>query len=332
MKKLFCILLVALMLLPLSLAGCGKKSEPLKLGLGVYTNVSAATDADGDADGNGKVAITAALVTLSADGKIVSCVLDTADITVKYTGEGKAIANDSFATKYEQGDGYNMKLYGGASKEWYEQADAFAGVVKGKTLYEVKALLAGENKGNEEVVNAGCTIMVNEFILAIEKAVANASESDATAECKLSLGAHTEQSTKDATEDKDGQNQIETTFFGAALDGDGKIAAASTECIQIAFTFDIDGKSTFDTSKAIVGKKEAGQGYGISAYGTDINGDGTVKEWVDQANAFAAATIGKTPAEVASLMGSDSYGTADVQSAGCTILVNGFVKAAAKLK
>ncbi len=333
MKKLFCTLLGALTVFSLlTLTACEEKTSPLKFGLGVYPSVTGATDANEDANGKGTAAITAAAITVSDDGKIVSCVLDTADISIEYTGDGKAIANDGFATKYEQGDAYNMKLYGGASKEWYEQADAFASVVVGKTIDEVKALVADANKGNDEVISAGCTIMVNEFVLAIEKAYNNAVESSANSADTLKLGIHTEQTCSDASEDKNGQNQTETTFFAATIDSNGKITAASVECIQLSFTFDASGASTFDTSKTVLGKKEAGTGYGMSAYGKDLNGDGTVKEWVDQAVVFESASLGKTPSDVASLMGNDNYGTSDIQSAGCTILVNGFVKAASKIK
>ena len=331
MKKLLCVVLSVLMILPAFVfAGCGK-AETLKFGLGVYTNVSKASAATEDTAGQGKVAITAAAVTVDAAGKIVACVLDTADITVSYTADGKAVANDGFKTKYEQGAGYNMVAYGGAVKEWFEQADAFEGVVAGKTLDEVKALIADANKGTEEVINAGCTIMINEFVLAIEKAYNNAAASGVTAANTLKLGAHTEQSAKDATEDKDGQNQIETTFFAAAVDADGKVVAASSECVQVKFTFDAKGASTYDLSKTVLGKKEQGANYNMSAYGTDLNGDGTVKEWFEQAAAFDAACIGKTAAEIASLMADNNYGVADLQSAGCTILVNGLVKAASKI-
>ena len=258
MKKLLCVILSVLMILPAFVfTGCGK-AETLKFGLGVYTNVSKASSATEDTAGQGKVAITAAAVTVDAAGKIVACVLDTADITVSYTADGKAIANDSFKTKYEQGTDYNMVTYGGAAKEWFEQADAFAALVSGKTLDEVKALVADANKGTDEVINAGCTIMINEFVLAIEKAYNNAAASDVTAAHTLKLGTHTEQSMGDATEDKDGQNQIETTFFAAAVGTDGKVVAASSECVQVKFTFDAKGASTYDLTKAVVGKKEAG--------------------------------------------------------------------------
>ena len=325
MKKLFSLFLCVLMILStLTLSACGSKEQPVKLGLGVYTNVSAAGNAEGDANGQGKVAITAAAITVDADGKIVTCDLDTADITVAYTGDGKAIANDGFKTKAELGEGYNMKAYGGATKEWFEQADAFETVVTGKTLSEVKALVAEGDKGTADVINAGCTIMVAEFVHAIEKAFANLAESDATSAASVELGIHTEQTLTDATEEKDGKNQIETTVFAAAV-ADGKIVAADSDCIQVAFTFDAKGASTYDLTKAVTSKKEAGANYGMKAYG------GAAKEWFEQAAAFNAATIGKTAGEISSLMGADNYGNADLKAAGCTILVNGLCKAASKI-
>lgn len=353
MKKILCLLLcIAMLVTTVAFVACGEKESEtngtetnetesgtkenpetvtLKFGLGVIIDVSKATNADEDKNGQGKVAITGAAVTVDADGKIVACVLDTADITVEYTNDGKAVAKESFATKYEQGDGYNMKLYGGSAKEWYEQADAFCATVKGKTLSEVQALVADGGKGNDEVISAGCTISVSEFVLAVEKAYNNAVASDATADNTLKLGVNTEQSCKDATEEKDGQNQIETTFFASAVDANGKIVAATADCVQVKFTFDATGASTYDLSKAVSSKRESGANYGMSKYGNDLNGDGVVKEWFEQADAFAAACIGKTAGEVGSLMSEDSYGTADIQSAGCTIAVSGFVKAATKL-
>lgn len=331
MKKLICILLCAIMLFTaVAFVGCEKKEATLKFGMGVYTNVSKASSAEGDANGQGKVAITAAVITVDAAGKVVACQLDTADITVDYTGEGKAIAKESFKTKYEQGADYGMVNYG-AAKEWFEQADAFETFVVGKTLDEIKAAVAEGNKGNADVVAAGCTIMIHEFVGAIEKAFANLADSAATASTALKLGVNTEQSTKDATEDADGYNQIETTFFAAAVDAEGKVVVAASDCVQVKFTFDGTGASTFDTTKTVSSKREAGANYGMSQWGTDLNGDGTVKEWFEQADAFNALCVGKTAAEIAALAGADNYGTDDVKAAGCTIMVNGLTKAASKI-
>ena len=342
MKKFICILLSVLMLMAtLTLVACkndatvdangsdsttaNDKATTLKFGMGVYTNVSAATSADADKDGQGKVAITAAALTVDADGKVVACQLDTAENTVKYTSEGKAISNNGFKTKYELGKDYNMVAYGGAAKEWFEQTDAFESVVVGKTLDEIKAMVAEGDKGTDEVVTAGCTIMIKEFVCAIEKAFANLADSDATADASLKIGMNTEQTITDATADKDGSNKVETTIFAAAVDADGKVIVAASDCVQVAFTFDTKGATTFDTTKAVSSKRELGANYNMVAYG------GAAKEWFEQADAFNALCVGKTAAEIVALCGADNYGTDAVKSAGCTILVNGFTKAAAKI-
>ena len=326
MKKLICVLLSVLMLATaVAFVGCDKAPATVKMGLGVYTATPTTTDASEDKEGQGKVAITAAVITVDAEGKVVACQLDTADLTVKFTADGKAVANDGFKTKYEQGKDYNMVTYGGAAKEWFEQADAFEAFVVGKTLDEIKALVAEGNKGNSDVIAAGCTIMIHEFVGAIEKAFANLTDSAATAESALKLGMNVEQTTADATEEKDGSNQVETTIFAAAVDAEGKVLVAASDCVQVKFTFNATGASTLDTTKAISSKREAGANYGMVAYG------GAAKEWFEQADAFNTLCVGKTATEIKALCAADNYGTDEVKTAGCTILVNGLTKAAAKI-
>ena len=166
MKKLLCLSLSVLMVV--SLVGCKKeekKAETLKFGMGVVTEVSKASNAEADANGQGKATTNAAVVTVDAEGKIVACQLDTADATVAYTGDGKAVANESFATKYELGNDYNMKTYGNATKEWFEQADAFCALIVGKTATEVKALVADNNKGTEVIAQEHCILTGYKHIL-----------------------------------------------------------------------------------------------------------------------------------------------------------------------
>lgn len=313
----------------LVLSGCGEKqNEPdttLKFGAGVYVSTPATTDATADKEGTGKVDITFAAVSVDADGKVVACALDTASNTVKFTADGKALANESFSTKYELGDSYSMVAYGGAKQEWYKQADAFAAVVKGKTLAEIKALVAEGQKGNDEVLNAGCTIMISEFVNAIDKAFAALADSDVTADNTLKVTAYTEQTCTDAIEDKDGTNKVSTTVFAAAVDADGKVVASKSDCVEVTFSFDTLGVSTLDTSKAVASKREQGTAYGMVAYG------GSAKEWFEQADAFDAACVGKTASEITGLMAEDGRGTDSLKAAGCTVYVTGFVKAASKI-
>ena len=324
MKKLIALLLVSVMVLGLfTFVGCNKE-EPLKLGLGVTTTAKA-SDATAEKAGQGQATTTAAAVLVDADGKIVKAFIDCADNKVDYTAEGKAVKVESFKTKYESGKDYGMVAYGGSAKEWYEQADAFCALVAGKTVDEVKALVAADTKGTEEVLNAGCTIYVGDFAKAIENAVANAVESEATESSTLKLTAATTQTATDATAEKPGSNKVATTFFAAAVDAEGKVVAASSDCVEVSFGFDITGKSTFDATKAISSKKTQGADYGMVAYA------GSAKEWFEQAAAFDAACIGKTASEINSLMASDGKGNADLVAAGCTIYVTDFVKAAAKI-
>ncbi len=324
MKRSFALILCIVVALT-ALVGCAAKPATLMFGFGVYTSAPAVTDATADKDGSGKLDITFAALTLDNDGKIVSCALDTASNSVAFTAEGKAVAAAEFKTKYEQGKDYNMVTYGGAKKEWFEQADAFETVVVGKTLEEVKALVGEDMKGNDDVVAAGCTIMINEFVGAIEKAYIAATGSNVTAEDTLKVTAATEQTCTDATADKDGSNKVSTTVFGAALDADGKVVAAASDCVELDFTFDTKGASKLDTTKAVISKKDQGADYGMVAYAK------AEKEWFEQAAAFDAACIGKTATEIAGLIADDGKGVAELQTAGCTIFVSGFVKAASKI-
>ena len=335
MKKILSIALCVLMLVT-ALTACGAKkpaddnkgdnntpAAAVKFGAAVYVSAPTATDATEDKAGQGSVDVTVAAVTVDKDGKIVACDLDTMQNKVTYTTEGKAVANAEFKSKRELGDAYNMVAYGGAVQEWYKQTDAFEALIVGKTIAEVKALVIEGNKGNDAVVNAGCTIMIHEFVGAIEKAVANA-KAEVAADATVKATLHTAQTCTDATEEKAGTNQVEIYGFGAALK-DGKVLSADSDCAQVKFTFDIAGKSTFDASKAVQTKREQGDAYGMVAYG------GSAKEWYAQADAFDAACEGKTGAEIAGLMAEDFKGVDSLKSAGCTIYVSGFVAAASKI-
>lgn len=323
MKKIISILLVLVIALgALALTGC--KGRALEFGLGVYTSVSA-TDATEEKAGEANAAVTVAAVLLDKDGKIVKAAIDCADSTVGYTDEGKAQKAGEFKTKYEQGADYGMKTYAGSAKEWYEQVDAFCELVVGKTADDLAGLVAADYKGTEDVINAGCTIYVSDFVKALEAAIENATESEATKNSTLKIGMSTNATPTDATAEALGSNTIETTIFAAALDENGKVVAASADCVEASFTFDLEGKSKFDTKDAVLSKRQKGDNYGMKEYA------GSAKEWYEQADAFCQSCLGKTVSEIEVLMGSDGKGNADIQAAGCTIYVSGFVKAAAKI-
>lgn len=331
MKKVLALVLCAVLVASMfTLAGCGGNTE-LKMGLGVYSYLDSVASADAEKNGSANAVTTVAAVLLDASGKIVKAAIDVADNKLQFTAAGEFVAAGEFKTKYEAKEGYGMKAYGGSAKEWYEQADAFCTLLVGKTVQEVNAMVATDGKGNTDVVNAGCTIVVTDFVKAVEKAIANATESKATQNDTLKLGIVSAQSgTKNATDDSDGENTTETTISAAALNKDGKVTALAIDCVALGVKFDKTGKTTAEGGKEVATKNESGEKYGMAQYGNDLNGDGVVKEWNEQAKVFANACLNKNAAEVSALAAENGYAAADVQTAGCTINVAAFVKATVK--
>lgn len=345
MKKILSLALVLVMVLSVAaLVGCSGDKAPsgddaatLKFGLGVVSNYGEAKDADGETNGAGEFNTTAVAVLLDAEGKIAAIDLDSAQIKTAWTSEGKVVATEDLRTKYEKGTDYGMAAYGkkhdgteGAVKEWNEQADAFMATAKGKTLAEVKALMAEDGYATGDLATAGCTIQVTDFIGALEKAVNSAADSKATANDKLSVALVSDtSSSKDATEEKAGVSQVDTTVAAVVTDADGKVVVAKTDCVQGKMEFDATGKSTLDATAEVKTKLELGTDYGMAAYGAKHDGtEGAVKEWNEQAAAFDAALVGKTSAEFAGLAAEDGYATGDLATAGCTMGIGDMIKAA----
>ena len=106
-------------------------------------------------------------------------------------------------------------------------------------------------------------------------------------------------SNKDASEEGDGLDQIDSTVVATVIDADGKVVVAKTDCTQGKMTFDAKGVVTADTAAEIKTKLELGTDYGMAAYGTKHDGsDGEVLEWDAQAAAFNDALVGKTAADL----------------------------------
>lgn len=337
MKKIFSIVL-AVALCAMTFVGCGdtnadnNTAKALKFGMGISATYEA-VDATEEADGSGEVISTVAAVLVDEDGKVVKCVIDTADNTVGYTLAGTAYASE-YATKAEAGDNYGMAAWGsdlngdGVVLEWYAQAEAFCNACTGKTSNEIAALVV-DGYGVEEVQTAGCTIAISDFINAVVKAIANATESNATEADTLNLGVVTTAEIVDASEEADGSAEVATTYVAAVLSADGKVVTSKTDCLSATFTFTTAGASTTDTTVALATKRETGDNYGMAAWGADLNGDGVVLEWYAQADAFDASCTGLTASEIAALV-ADGYGVESVQTAGCTIAISDMVAAAVK--
>ncbi len=149
-----------------------------KLGVAVEVEVAGRSkDAAADADGVGFAYAYYTATTFDADGKITSSVLDASQFSVKFNKAGKITTDLTVAQQSKQvvKDAYGMKGSSKIGKEWYEQANAFAAYVKGKTAQEV-ATMAVDATGlsTDTDVLAGTTIHIGDFQNVIAAAFAAA--------------------------------------------------------------------------------------------------------------------------------------------------------------
>lgn len=154
----------------------GSSSNGLSTGVGVITSIASSKGAD-DSSGTAAVDTVIVAVTIDAQDRIVGCYIDTAQTKVNFSKDGKLETplDTEFKTKQELGSSYGMGAVSGIGKEWYEQADAFADYIKGKTLEEVKGMALTETGAPKDAdIASSVTIKVGDYILALEKAVANA--------------------------------------------------------------------------------------------------------------------------------------------------------------
>ena len=213
--------------------------------------------------------------------------------------------------------------------EWFAQIDAFAATAKGKTVEEIKAFVGADTYTTGDLAAAGCTISVGSIMKALDKAVANAVATEATAADKLNMAFATSISNTDATEEKDGSVEVNATVVAAVTDAEGKVVVAKTDVAQTKVTFDLAGASTTDATAELKTKGELGDAYNMAAFGKKHDGsEGTVLEWYAQAAEFDKALVGKTAADFAAFADETGYATGDLATAGCTIGVSDMIKAA----
>ena len=138
-----------------------------KLGVAVTVDLAGRSkDAAADAEGVGYAYAYYTAVTVGEDGKITSSVLNASQFQVKFNAEGK-ITTDLTAVqldKLELKDGYNMRGASPIGKEWFEQANAFAEYVVGKTPAEISALAVDEGgHPTAEDIRASTTVGITDF-------------------------------------------------------------------------------------------------------------------------------------------------------------------------
>ena len=269
----------------------------VKTGVAIIASAGESKSA-GDADGEAKYDVSVVAVTVDDNGIIQSCVIDSIGTSVLFDVSGAIVSDLTAAvpTKNELGDAYNMKLYGGAVAEWYEQAAALASFAEGKTVEELKAGAVDETGHAVDAdLATTATIYLGGYVAAIEKAAANAQHLGAQSgdELKLAIVSSVDGS-KNADAENAGLAELYTSVAAVTLK-DGVITSCFIDAVQAKVNFDATGTVTTDLAAPIATKNELGEGYGMKAWG------GAIAEWNEQAASFAAYITGKTPAEVAGI-------------------------------
>ena len=308
--------LAASALVATALVGCGKKdgatggettaAKYAKVGLGVVSSIN----------DEGQVNSTMAAIGLDKDGKVQYIDIDVAQST---PGDAKG---ELTKTKKERKEEYGMKetsAKAGKIKdggEWYEQAQAFEEFCKNKTLDEIAKVEVEDYHGGKAPktgtdLASKCTITIDDFLAAVDKAGKNAQAVDAA---KIGIG---EVMQNDAE-----KKQLDTTIALVATDDAGKIVYSKIDVAQIL-------KGVTDT------KSERKEKYGMketSAKNGKIKDGG---EWYEQAQAFEDSIKGKTVADVAKIEVEDYHGgkapkTGTDLASKCTITIDAFLEAIAE--
>ena len=319
-----------------------------KLGMGVVVSTEESKA------GTAQIDATVAAVVIDNAGKIVACRLDAVQNKIAVAADGTLTIPETFKTKMELGDDYNMAKYGqsmdwnkdGVVKEWYDQAKAFEAHVVGKTAAEVEAMKTQVVEGAGYVISAdadllaaGCTIQITDFKAAVAAACKDDQAMSFKTASAFTLGVaatSADDSSAAATAEAAGVVAVYSDF-AASVVVDGKIVASINDAIQpkiaVSATGEIGDTTYVNTKRCLK------EGYNMAKYGAsmDWNKDGKVLEWYLQSEAFSKHVVGKTAAEVEAMATQVVEGAgyvisadADLLAAGCTIQITAIKTVVAK--
>ena len=294
--------------------------RPVKTGLSVTTALSG-SDATADAEGSAQADITIVAVTVDAEGKINSCVIDQIQGVNSFNAAGELTTTKTeFLSKNELGADYGMVAWGGAIAEWDAQAAAVAEYVVGKTAEEVKGISIVEGgKAGDADLAASATMAIAGFIDPIVAAVNNATDLGAAHWDTLKLvSVTTPADNAPASADKAGTASAYATVAAVTTHYD-EITSCVIDAVQANINFDVTGKITTDLEAPVLTKNEKGADYGMVAWG------GAIAEWNEQAASFAKYATGKTISEVTGIAVDDAGKTTEADLlASVTIKIGDF--------
>lgn len=131
-------------------------------------------------------------------------------------------------------------------------------------------------------------------------------------------------SSKEATEDKDGTAQVDSTAVAVLVDDKGVIQNIVIDVVQTKFNFSATGEITTDLAKTFDSKKELGDDYNMRA-ASPIG-----KEWYEQAEALEEYVTGKTLAEVKGIAVDGGYPTDEDLTSSVTMNIASIISAIEK--
>lgn len=300
----------------------------VKTGLAIIPTIGESVSVAAEAEGEAKYDVTVVAVTVTDDGIIESCIIDSIPASVKFDTTG-AITSDLNApvpTKNELGEQYGMKAYGGAKYEWNEQVAALAAYAQGKTVEQLRSgAITEAGMAADADLASTATIYLGGFVSAVEAAVANAAHMGAQSGDHLKLATMNQVSgSTPADAENAGLAQLDATVTAMTMDGE-TITSCYIDSLQAKVNFDQSGTITTDLAAPVLTKNQLGENYGMKAWG------GAKFEWNEQAASFAAYVTGKTAAEVSGIAVDEKTAPADADlSSSVTISIAGFQALIAK--
>lgn len=300
----------------------------VKTGFYLSTDISGSKSAASDAEGVGQANLELVAVTITDEGVIDSCVIDSIQSKITFDAAGK-VTSDLTApvlSKGELGSDYGMVKASSIGKEWNEQAQALADYVEGKTLEEIRGIaVTEEGKAADADLAASVTVSIAGYLDAIEQAAANATHLGAKQGDTLMLTTSTSiAGSKDAGAEGDGTAQTYATVAAITMSGD-VITSCTIDAVQADVNFDTTGAITTDLTAPVLSKNQLGDDYGMK------KASSIGKEWYEQAAAFSAYVVGKTPEQVAGIAVNEKGGAADADlAASVTLSIGEFQALVAK--
>lgn len=324
MKKLLALSAV----LAFGLTACGNDGTSSSTPAPVTKKVNVGVGYTGSWNGSNQFDLTTAMVAFGENGTIEGARIDVIQVkvTANEANNGVEIASTkgdkglnedgTIKTKLELGTDYGMVQFGGSIAEVDAQIEAFTKWTVGKTIAELNDSTQLKDHGGEMceylkdgILTSSCTIVVEDFIDAIESAYALKSTTTYELAPEFTTGVAVNANLYQPT--------VLDFDLGGALVVDGKVAAAAVDCVAVEFTVSEgtvtlkDGSQYYDaTTGAFKSKKTLGDAYGMKKGNGAGYGQADL-EWWEQAAVIETACVGKTSAEINAMV----KGTGDLATA-----------------